>query len=230
MKLYLLIVSVLVVSGMAIAVGFAEETNKVVVIPLVQEVPAALTPDQIRQICRSYESLGYTPPSEYECPPKLVFVTHAKFGADLGGVAGADFKCWGQAMLSPLTAGREWKAWISESQYNCPYVTFIRSKTRYELVDGTKIADNFQDLIDGNLDNPILKNQYNELYYGWVWTGTNAGGLWISNGHCDGWTSAEASAGGGYAGYNNYFDDFKWTAYSNIGCETDELPIYCFEQ
>ena len=34
MKLYLLIVSVLVVSGMAIAVGFAEETNKVVVIPL----------------------------------------------------------------------------------------------------------------------------------------------------------------------------------------------------
>ena len=148
MKLYLLIVSVFVVSGLAIEVGFAEETNKVVVIPLVQEVPAALTPDQIRQICRSYESLGYTPPSEYECPPKLVFVTHAKFGPDLGGVAGADFKCWGQAMLSPLTAGREWKAWISESQYNCPYVTFIRSKTRYELVDGTKIADNFQDLID----------------------------------------------------------------------------------
>ena len=143
MKLYLLIVSVLVVSGMAIAVGFAEETNKVVVIPLVQEVPAALTPDQIRQVCRSYESLGYTPPSEYKCPPKLVFVTKAKFRPDLGGVAGADFKCWGQAMLSPLTAGREWKAWISESQYNCPYVTFIRSKTRYELVDGTKIADNF---------------------------------------------------------------------------------------
>ena len=48
MKLYLLIVSVFVVSGMAIAVGFAEETNKVVVIPLVQEVPAAFTPDQIR--------------------------------------------------------------------------------------------------------------------------------------------------------------------------------------
>ena len=101
MKLYLLIVSVLVVSGMAIAVGFAEETNKVVVIPLVQEVPAALTPDQIRQMCRSYEALGYTPPSEYECPPKLVFVTHAKFGADLGGVAGADFKCWGCYVIAP---------------------------------------------------------------------------------------------------------------------------------
>jgi hypothetical protein len=142
-------------------------------------------------------------------------VTKAKFGADLGGVAGADFKCWGQAMLSPLTAGREWKAWISESQYNCPYVTFIRSKTRYELVDGTKIADNFQYLIDGNLDDTIFKNQY--------------GGTWISNGHCDGWTSADASAGGGYVGHSTY-KDFWWTAMANQPCESGDLPIYCFEQ
>ena len=97
------------------------------------------------------------------------------------------------------------------------------------MVDGTKIADNFQDLIDGNLDNPILKNQYNELYYGWVWTGTNAGGLWISNGHCDGWTSADASAGGGYVGHSTY-KDFWWTAMGSQPCESGDLPIYCFEQ
>ena len=229
MKLYLLIVSVFVVSGMAIEVGFAEETNKVVVIPLVQEVPAALTPDQIRQICRSYESLGYTPPSEYECPPKLVFVTHAKFGPDLGGVAGADFKCWGQAMLSPVTRGREWKAWISESQYNCPYVTFIRSKTRYELVDGTKIADNFQDLIDGNLDDTIFKNQYGGLYSGSVWTGTMPDGTVAGSQTCNEWTSADASAGGGYVGRSTYMD-FWWTAMGSQPCESGDLPIYCFEQ
>ena len=229
MKIYLLIVSVFVVSGLTIAVSFAEETNKVVVIPLVQEVPAALTPDQIRQVCRSYESLGYTPPSEYKCPPKLVFVTKAKFGADLGGVAGADFKCWGQAMLSPLTAGREWKAWISESEYVCPYLTFIRSKTRYELVDGTKIADNFQDLIDGTLHHSINKDQFNGLVGEYVWTGTQKDGTWISNGTCAGWTSEDSSAGGGYTG-DTFREDFRWTAYYNGGCERYDLPIYCFEQ
>jgi hypothetical protein len=74
------------------------------------------------------------------------------------------------------------------------------------LVDGTKIADNFQYLIDGNLDDTIFKNQYGGLYSGWVWTGTGTDGTWISNGHCDGWTSADASAGGGYVGHSTYKD------------------------
>lgn len=218
-----------IVSVSIILSGSVSAKDKVVVIPLMEEAP--LTPDKIRRLCRSYEALGKTPPTTYDCPPKIVFVTHYKYGADFGGASFADYICWLEAQLSSELRGRQWKAWISESEYVCPLVTFIRSKTQYESVNGVKIADNFEDLIDGSLDSPIYRDQFNGFYYGNVWTGTNKDGTWIGNGHCEGWTSADSSAGGGYTGRpHQEYDNFRWTARFNNPCENGELPLLCFEQ
>jgi len=53
-----------------------------------------------------------------------------------------------------------YKAWVSTNQANgTPATRFTQSATPYVLVNGTKIANNWADLIDGTLLAPINRTE-----------------------------------------------------------------------
>jgi len=186
MKLRVLITSVLFVCSLLSGVTSAQ--NKVVIIPLISE--SALDPEWRRAICRGYEVIGKKPEAKYNCSPKIVFVTSKEYNGNIGGVSGADAECQALADQSSLTLGRKFKAWISEVG-SSPAETFIRSQTPYILVSGTKVADNWEDLIDGNLSNVIgLDEKGIVILNNNVWTGTNLSGQgWGADYTCNNWLS-----------------------------------------
>jgi hypothetical protein len=102
--------------------------NKVVVIPLQEE----LDEKSLRALCRGYDFIGEKPPHEFNCPPKLVFVTSEAYNGYLGGVSGADNYCQYHANQSEITKGRVFKAWISDGKLS-PDLRFVHSQTPYIL-------------------------------------------------------------------------------------------------
>jgi len=83
---------------------------------------------------------------------KLVFVTSQTYTGNLGGLAGADAKC--QTLAHDANLPGTYQAWLSDST-GSPSTLFAQSQVPYQLVDGTVIADNWADLVDGELLAPI---------------------------------------------------------------------------
>ena len=85
-----------------------------------------------------------------------MFVTNDElsppFGADGEGALAADERCRGYADDENLD-GR-WMAWVSDSNTS-PEERFDHSLTFYILRDGSVVADDWADLIDGNLHHAI---------------------------------------------------------------------------
>ncbi|MBW2529300.1 MAG: hypothetical protein JRI23_34305 [Deltaproteobacteria bacterium] len=114
---------------------------------------------------------------------KLVFVTSGVFTGDLGGVAGGDAECQALAEAACLTGS--YKAWLSDDTSE-PNTRFTRATVPYYLVDGSVVADDYDDIIDGTLQRPIdldesglpgpttssITPDRNQL----VWTGTDPDG------------------------------------------------------
>ena len=80
---------------------------------------------------------------------KTVFVTSTKHTGNLGGQAGADAICQSRASAAGLAG--TFLAWISEGSIDEPRDRFTQSSASYRRVDGTTIASNWDDLIDGHL-------------------------------------------------------------------------------
>jgi len=101
------------------------------------------------------------------------------------------------------------------------------SSVPYVLVDGTRVADDWDDLVDGALDHPIdLDEHGNPHQNDAVWTATNSGGL---GGYydCSGWTGGIAAAGvtgatSAAGGLWTHADTFHF-------CNLNSR-LYCFEQ
>ncbi len=123
-----------------------------------------------------------------------------------------------------------YKAWISTSTTS-PLVTFSPSSGPYVRVDGTKVADDWADLIDGALDAPILVTELGlPLEPGgfgsdFAWTGTTDTGAGSSQ-HCESWTSA-APGSNGVVG--NAREAVGFSLWLNRPCDS-LLHLYCFEQ
>ena len=157
------------------------------------------------------------------------FVTSQTYSGNLGGVAGADAQCQQLAEAAGLSG--QYKAWLSDGT-SSPATTFTHSTGPYVRTDGTQIAANWADLIDGELDVPLDRDEHQNVPPNnpGPWTGTNSDGTSEAP-NCAGWTDASGEAedrDGGNHGCTST-NAFQWTSCGEDWCESLR-PLYCFEQ
>lgn len=114
----------------------------------------------------------------------------------------------------------------------------------YKLVNGTTIANNWSDLVDGQLSNPITHDEKGNQIASptlkkEVWTGTRYDGSKGFNRtgsqyYCDKWSSTVAGIQGifGYAGATQSTMvniGSAWTGASLTSCD-QSFRLYCVEQ
>jgi LruC domain-containing protein len=176
-------------------------------------------------------------------PAHRVFLTQATFTGNLGGVAGADSKCQAAAGAAGLSG--TWRAWISDGQGRSPSSRFVKANVPYVRCDGVRIADNWADLTDGAIQNPINVTETGDAPMGggnfiWSFTRTNGTPGLFNNGsfacygtncHCFNWTSTQTNNPtiGSAVGRWAFMDD-DWTDYSYGNFCSSRYRLYCFEQ
>lgn len=164
---------------------------------------------------------------------RRVFVTSSLFTGDLGGVAGADARC--QAAADEAKLPGTYRAWLSTDSYS-PAATFFQSPVPYVLVNGTPVADDWNDLVDESLITGIFMTEWGEepqqnpMPCGDilipVWTNTSPEGVLLLTGFdCSSWTSTTGLGRTGRAGSS----DFQWTQSCEVSCAFP-IALYCFEQ
>lgn len=170
-----------------------------------------------------------------------VFVTSQLYvGGLLGGLDGADAKCAERAAAAGFTGTFE--AWLS-SAIDSPSVRMTQLSSRYTLVDGTLVAENWDDLVSNNMAHPINLDENGKLDLrptainggGFdtgvvpVWSATAIDGTPFFDAEfwsCDGWTDIQPK---GRVGDVNSVD-YHWTdALTSLRCD-DKAPLYCVEQ
>lgn len=162
---------------------------------------------------------------------KRVFLTSTTSRGNLFGLSGADDTC--QTRANTVSLGGIWKAWLSDGSTSAAS-RLDHSSLPYALVDKTtKIADNWTDLTDGNLDASINKDEYGNPVSSSnpVWTNTTgSGNIYTSqqSQNCTGWVTV-AAARTGRIGLNDLFSSINWTDSSGLSCH-DQARLYCFEQ
>jgi hypothetical protein len=218
-------------------------------------------------LCELYITLGQTPPAYLECGRLLniVFVTSMAFDGDLvgelngsSGVESADAFCQQAARTVGLRNSETdgaYRAWISgpdgEEGTSQP-ADWPDNGTHdlpYKLLNGRTIADNFGDLLDGDLHHPINVTEYRKIVpfsdpgFGstpvkenpdaFVWTYTNIDGTEndqdpLPKNNCDGWTSSEGSKDGAVGCLTESGE--KWTVCVYFYSCAYEARLYCVEQ
>lgn len=171
-------------------------------------------------------------PSSSPATFKKVFVTSVAYDGNLGGLAGADSKCQIRATAANLTG--TWKAWLSDSNTSAGS-RLVHATVPYKLVDETLVANNWDDLVSGNLRHAINKTEINgdppnttsNSGAVTVWTYTQANGaMMVASKSCDNWTSNLIK---GHAG-NVSSTSSSWTDYTSGGICSGTSVLYCFEQ
>ena len=101
-----------------------------------------------------------------------VFVTKQFLNAgELMGIDGADAICKSEAEMYGLPKPDRYVAWLSDSK-SSPATRFQTRTARYVLVGGSLIADDWDDLTDGQLSHAIDRDATGELVNNTVWTAT----------------------------------------------------------
>ncbi|MBU1104057.1 MAG: hypothetical protein KJ600_05875, partial [Nanoarchaeota archaeon] len=138
---------------------------------------------------------------------------------DFGGLEKGDLKC-----KFDIDSGT-WKAWLSNSTTSA-FDRLHHSSVPYVLVDGTVVADNWNDLIDGTIQHGInmLPTGQTLPFSTYAWTGTNFDGS-SANDNCNDWTTQDASVLRGISTAT----DSSWTSGQFSTCGQDGR-LYCFEQ
>jgi hypothetical protein len=172
----------------------------------------------------------------------IVFTTSQKYrGGLLGGVEGADAICADHASEAGLTG--EFKAWLSQVGSSAAD-RLTHSTKPYILVDGTKVADSWDDLLRFDLLHPIDVDENGAKLTpegSWgapVWSATRVDGQavpWTEGGtptsnprlDCTLWSSLDGGVGllGSWSA-----TDIFWTNTSGGILCNETARLYCFEQ
>ncbi len=157
-----------------------------------------------------------------------VFVTSTTHTGNLGGLDGADAICQARAeSLVSMAAPGTYKAWLSTSAASAAS-RLTHATVPYRLVNGTIVANGWDDLTDGSLDAPIDRHEDGILgTVVSVWTGTAADGSFASW-DCAAWSSESTDVPGvtGSTGATN----FQWTFEAILLQCNPRLPLYCLQQ
>jgi len=152
-----------------------------------------------------------------------IFRTETVSDANLGGIAGADAICAAQALEAGLEG--DFRAWLSP--IGSPVADRLtQAGGPYALVDGTRVADDWDDLVDGSILAPINLDASGVERSGEVWTGTLADGTSYLIDDCGGFTNGLTGVAlcGASASTTS-----TWTDNITPACST-RLGLYCIEQ
>jgi hypothetical protein len=157
---------------------------------------------------------------------KLVFVSSTAVVANSGSAAAFDSIC--QTFADTRNLAGAWKAWVSDAS-SSPSSRFAHATVPYRLLDGSVIANNWNDLTDGSLAHAIdvLDDGSHAAAELQVWTGTTAAGG-VANGTCANWTQASMSLIADF-GVTDRTDD-GWSDWQLQYCNAPSMHVYCFEQ
>lgn len=159
-------------------------------------------------------------------PPKRFFVTSTSTNGNMGGLAGADAICAARALAGGLSG--TYKAWLSDSSVSAAS-RLNHSPVAYRLVDGTMIANDWEDLTDGSLDAPPNVDEFGHSTGSvTIWTGTNGEGAAFAPHSCADWTSPSSDVIGVF-GFSGYYDTPAWTLGYFDYCDALNR-LYCLEQ
>ena len=160
---------------------------------------------------------------------RIVFITSNSYTGNMGGLDGADSICNQLASAAQLTG--TYKAWLSDDT-SSPAGRFTHYG-QFVLVDGDPVANDWEDLTDGTIMNPINidenGNNFPEEYF-YVWSNTDSdGSVYETTSICLNWTTDSPDERG--RGAYPALTDYRWTrpTYTN-NCGNTIFRIYCFEQ
>lgn len=167
---------------------------------------------------------------------KRIFVTSAKYGAALGGLAGADALCGSAASSAAL--GGQWRAWLSSSTQSASN-RLVHSAVPYLLLGtGEVVAKDWAGLTSGALERAIDRDEYGtKVPVKSAWTSTQGTGLFSGNSSasaCQDWTSSNASDHAACGSTSAAPDGGAipadtWTLNFSSGCDAT-FSLYCVEQ
>jgi hypothetical protein len=174
--------------------------------------------------------------ARYFGPAKRVFVTRDCYLGNLGGLGGADAKCQASATTGGLAG--TFTAWLSDA-YDGPSIRLPHVSVPYVLVDGSIIAGDWDDLVDGDIATPIDRDATgaSALVGGCgsaVWTNSSALGTpAVSDAlefACYEWTLSLFSRWGVLG--DATATDATWTDGGALGLQrcSSSARLYCFER
>jgi hypothetical protein len=163
---------------------------------------------------------------------KLVFITSQAWdGVTIASAANADALCATAATNGALPG--TYRAFLSDGSSDAA-TRLSHATVPYVLPTGTRIANNWADLIDGTIINGININEFGvnatagSLCSGiaQVYTGSRANGTVFSD-TCTNWTSNSSSAAGASGSWTSTTQQWSW--YCGSGCDA-QGALYCFQQ
>jgi hypothetical protein len=166
------------------------------------------------------------------CQPRRVFSTSDGYRGDLGGLAGANEICQSHADAASL--GGSFRAWLADSTTG-PADTFERSPVPYVRTDGATVADDWDDLTDGTIQNLIEVNEFGSAtgVSFFKWTNVTAAGAPENivgdpgEDSCQNWTSDEGN--GSFAAPDFFGGSWTESDGGRFDCGSG-VALYCFEQ
>ncbi len=156
---------------------------------------------------------------------RLIFVTEDWWGgAELGGIGTAGTRCWARADAAGHPRPMAFQAWLSDGEKSP--LDYHHGDGRYVLSTGQVVAENWEDLVDGELAHAIDRSAKGLLVEGLVWTATAPDGSSYPDGNCGGWKDAEDELG--LHGWSDLTDG-GWTRYlEGVPCDSAG-HLYCIE-
>jgi len=171
-----------------------------------------------------------------------VFVTSTQYTADFGGLPGADKSCNTLATTAKLPGAGKFKAWLSTNvEGENPLTRLSKSPKPYILTTNTKVANNWNDLINGDLFTAITVNETKQpatmvnpancnaadVATARVWTNTTVAGDSGGSTACSNWSVTIPNQDGGIGLLNR--KDVLWTDACALTCDKT-ARFYCVEQ
>ena len=161
-----------------------------------------------------------------------VFITSQQYyGNAMGGISGADSKCQARANAVGL-GGVTWKAWIV-ADGSSPSSAFVHFATPIYRIDGAQVVDNWADLIDGTIVNPInVTENGSSIGNVQVWTGDDGNTIGevpdTVRSCATNWDNATGASTGWYglSGSTNS----QWVGGNFGNCSSWNFRLYCFSQ
>lgn len=135
-----------------------------------------------------------------------------------------DAVCQQLADNSSLVPNGTYVAWLSNSTVSARDRLEDSSTFRYLNLYGNVIAEGWDDLVDGALENGILWDETGSSNSGPAWTGTNTDGTSTTD-NCNDWSSATSSYNG-KTGYPGTVDS-SWSGRFGSRCGLQN-NLYCF--
>lgn len=159
----------------------------------------------------------------------IVFITSETYqGFALGGLYGADQRCRSLAAKAGLERPLTFTAWLSTPEMSASE-RLLHSRGRYVLVNGLVVAQNWDALTSGTVENPIMVDENSITQDTLVWTGTLADGQpALGSEFCENWDDDSGLLKLGGIGASASTDS-SWSFFEHSGCGS-EIHLYCVQQ